>query len=40
MYSAIVAVVAREPREPDHYKRLIPGGLGIVHAVVEVHPAE
>jgi cation diffusion facilitator family transporter len=40
MYSAIIAVVADEPREPDHYKRMIPGGLGIVHTVVEVHASE
>jgi hypothetical protein len=22
---------------PEHYKRLIPDGLGIVHTIVEVH---
>jgi cation diffusion facilitator family transporter len=40
MYSAIVAVVADDPKEPDHYKKLIPDGLGIVHTVVEVHAAD
>ena len=40
MYSAIVAVVANEPAAPDHYKRLIPDGLGIVHTIIEVHRAE
>ena len=39
MYSAVVAVVADEPREPEYYKRLIPQGLGVVHTVVEVHSA-
>jgi cation diffusion facilitator family transporter len=40
MYSATVSLVADEPRDPDHYKALIPAGAGIVHLVVEVHPAE
>ncbi len=40
MYSAIVAIVASEPRAPDDYKRLIPADLGVVHAVVEVHRAD
>ena len=40
MYSAIIAVVAGEPREPEHYKRLIPQDLGVVHAAVEVHRAD
>ena len=40
MYSAIIAVVANEAKDPDHYKSLIPDGLGIVHAVVEVHAAD
>jgi cation diffusion facilitator family transporter len=40
MYSAAVAIVAKQPRDPDHYKALIPAGAGIVHTVVEVHPAD
>jgi cation diffusion facilitator family transporter len=40
MYSASISVVANEPRDPDHYKALIPAGLGIVHTVVEVHAAD
>jgi len=40
MYSAIVSIVATEPREPDHYKRKLPYDLGIVHAIVEVHRAD
>jgi len=40
MYSAIIAVVAEEPKTPDHYKALIPEGLGIVHTIVEVHAAD
>lgn len=37
MYSAIVSVVTSQPREPHHYKRLLPEGLGVVHLVVEVY---
>jgi len=40
MYSATISVVANEPKDPDDYKALIPKGLGIVHTVVEVHPAD
>lgn len=40
MYSAIISVVAHEPKEPDHYKQLIPGSLGLVHIAVEVHAAD
>jgi len=37
MYSAIVSVVTREPKPPEHYKALVPSALGIVHFAVEVH---
>ena len=37
IYSVIISVVTHEPRAPDHYKQLIPPGLGVMHAVVEVH---
>jgi cation diffusion facilitator family transporter len=37
MYSALVSVVTHEPRPPEHYKHLIPSGLGLVHVAVEVH---
>jgi cation diffusion facilitator family transporter len=37
IYSVIVSVVTHDPRPPDHYKRLIPPDLGVMHAVVEVH---
>jgi Co/Zn/Cd efflux system component len=37
IYSAIVAVVSDAPKSPEHYKSLIPGNLGIVHTIVEVH---
>lgn len=37
IYSAIVSLVTHHPKPPDHYKRLIPRNLGVVHLVVEVH---
>jgi cation diffusion facilitator family transporter len=40
MYSAMVSIVANDPKDPDHYKALIPEGLGIVHTIIEVHPAD
>ena len=40
MYSAIVSVVTHEPKAPEHYKALLPKGLGIVHLVVEVNRCE
>jgi cation diffusion facilitator family transporter len=35
-YAAALGVVTHAPREPDHYRALIPADLGIVHATVEV----
>ena len=36
IYAAEVAVVTREPKPPDHYRRLIPAQLNVVHALIEV----
>jgi cation diffusion facilitator family transporter len=35
-YAAALGVVTHEPREPDHYRALLPADLGIVHATMEV----
>jgi len=40
LYSLVLTVVAPLPRTPDHYKALLPGDLGIVHATVEVQVAD
>ena len=40
MYSAVIAVVADDPRPPDFYKGSIPTGAGIVHTSIEVHAAD
>ena len=37
MYSVIVALVTDHPKPPDHYKDLVPPGLGVMHMVVEVN---
>jgi cation diffusion facilitator family transporter len=39
-YAALLSIVTPRPRAPQHYKSLLPAGLGIVHVTVEVHPAE
>jgi cation diffusion facilitator family transporter len=35
-YAAALGVVTHAPRPPEHYKALLPTGLGVVHATVEV----
>jgi Co/Zn/Cd efflux system component len=37
LYSVLVTVVTPVPRPPEHYKALLPAGIHIVHATVEVH---
>jgi cation diffusion facilitator family transporter len=37
LYSAIISVVTHDPRPPEHYKALLPDGVGLVHVAVEVH---
>jgi cation diffusion facilitator family transporter len=40
LYAVLLTVVTPEPRPPEHYKALLPAGLNIVHATVEVHVAQ
>ncbi|MGH6898735.1 MAG: CDF family Co(II)/Ni(II) efflux transporter DmeF [Geminicoccaceae bacterium] len=35
--AAAIVVVSDQPQSPDHYRRLIPSDLHVVHATVEVH---
>jgi Co/Zn/Cd efflux system component len=35
-YAAALGVVTHTPRPPEHYKALIPAGLGIAHVTAEV----
>ena len=37
IYAADIAVVSDQPQQPDHYRRLIPHDLQVVHATIEVH---
>jgi cation diffusion facilitator family transporter len=37
LYAAALSVVTHQPCDPEHYKALLPAGLGVVHATVEVH---
>jgi Co/Zn/Cd efflux system component len=37
IYAAEVAVLARQPRSPDEYKRLLPERAHLVHVALEVH---
>lgn len=39
LYCVLLTVVTPTPRSPEHYKTLLPPGLNVVHATVEVHPA-
>lgn len=36
IHAAAIVVVSDQPRSPDHYRRLIPPDLHVVHATVEV----
>ena len=36
VYSAALGVVTHTPRPPEHYKALIPAGLGVAHVTIEV----
>jgi cation diffusion facilitator family transporter len=36
-FSAQIAIVAVHPQPPEHYKALLPPGLGLVHVAVEIH---
>jgi cation diffusion facilitator family transporter len=37
IYAAEVAVISSDPQDPDHYSRLLPRELPLVHVTVEVH---
>jgi Co/Zn/Cd efflux system component len=36
IYSAIISIVAHQPRTTEAYKSLIPHQLGVVHAAIEI----
>ncbi len=36
-FAAEIAIVAVHPQPPQHYKAMLPAGLGLVHVAVEIH---
>lgn len=38
-FSLVATLESAQPQSPDDYRRLIPAGLGIAHATIEVHRA-
>jgi cation diffusion facilitator family transporter len=40
IYSVIISVVTSSPKQPEHYKQLLPDGVGLVHRTVEVHKCD
>ncbi|SMF27346.1 cation diffusion facilitator family transporter [Tistlia consotensis] len=37
LHAAALCIVTHDPRDPEHYRSLLPSGLGIVHSTIEVH---
>jgi cation diffusion facilitator family transporter len=37
IYAAIITIVTLDPKPSEHYKRLIPSDLNLVHVTVEIH---
>lgn len=37
IHGVIVAIVADDPRSPEHYKNALPADLGLAHVTIEVH---
>jgi cation diffusion facilitator family transporter len=40
IYSVLISLVTHDPKPPEHYKTLIPPGMGVMHVAVEVHPCD
>ncbi len=40
IYAAALGVVTHTPRPPEHYRALIPAGLGVAHVTVEVQECQ
>lgn len=35
--NAIVSIIADVPKQPDHYKKLLPNDKGPAHTAIEIH---
>jgi len=40
IYNAIVSIVADVPKQPDHYKKLLPNDKGLAHITIEIHKCD
>jgi len=40
MYCVVIGVVSENPQPPEHYKSLLPEGMGLVHVAIEIHNTE
>ena len=40
IYAAEMIIISGEPKDPDHYRSLLPQKLGLVHITIEVHNVE
>lgn len=40
LYNAIISVVTGAPKQPDHYKKMIPDNIGLVHTTIEIHKCD
>lgn len=37
IYAAALSIVTHAPRDPEHYRALLPADIGVVHSTIEVH---
>ena len=37
VYNAIISIVTDDPKQPDHYKKMMPNNIGLVHTTIEIH---
>ena len=37
IHAAVISIVTDKPRSPEHYRKMIPADLNLVHATIEVH---
>lgn len=40
IYNAIVSIIADDPKQPDHYKKLLPNDKGLAHTTIEIHKCD
>lgn len=40
IYAAEMIIISGDPKDPDHYRSLLPQKLGLVHITIEVHNGE